>query len=93
MSSGIERGRETKSTWPVIDDAVEAGQAAAIMARCGQTTQRRRSGGLFPVLAASFLRRRPTGTLDLLFRGDAVETAKERDELVLLVSLALVETW
>ena len=92
MSSGIERERETKSTWPVIDDAVEASASAAIMARCGQTNQLRRSGGLFPVLAASFLRRRPTGTLDLLFRGDAVETTERRHELVLVVRLALSET-
>ena len=92
MSSSIERGRETKSTWPVIDDAVEASASAAIMARCGQTNQLRRSGGLFPVLAASFLRRRPTGTLDLLFRGDAVETTERHHELVLVVGVAFSET-
>ena len=45
MSNDSERERETKSTWPVIDDAVEASAPAAIMAPYGQTDQRRRSGG------------------------------------------------
>ena len=41
---------------------------------------------------ASFLDRRPTGTLYLLFRGETVETAAWSHELVLVVSLAFSET-
>ena len=66
--------------------------SAAIISPCGRTTQGERSGRLFPVLATSFLHRRPAGTLNLLFRGDAVETAKRHHELVLVVRLALSET-
>ena len=66
-----------------------ASASAAIISPCGRTTQREHSGRIFPVLATSFLHRRPAGTLKLLFRGDAVETAKLHHELVLVVSLAL----
>ena len=46
VRSGIERGRETKSACPLIDDAVAASVPAAITARCGRTTQRELSGGV-----------------------------------------------